>query len=506
MLLKIIGKTTSIRINSICVNHYRCEPTEFEISRNFAVDQSVNIMHSRPVDGTVMMTISANNMSVDATFLPPINGGRAPTYEEALALVFSPVGVTRSFADENAFKEAYEFMLKGSIVDGAIVAVGKQPVHGKDAKVQIFFEIPSDKPMKDASGKTYFKQQRRFINVKTDQVLARITPATEGEPGMTVNSNPIPQVPGKPAELTAGDGVKTDETGTQFSAAIDGYIVYKQGILSIQPVIEVKGDVDYSVGNIDFVGTVDIKGDVLSGFVVKGKDINIGGICQDATITAENNVTIKAGVKGGKNNSSISAGGNIEVGYCESGNLSAKGSIIIHKYAFNSILNAGDMVKADTKSTVAGGVIAAFAGCMFYNLGTRANTKIEISVGRKYDADNKLTRITDEKNRLLETIDKMNEVLGVLDAKDSQAAKNPKYKKFMETRDLITKRLALFDKRIESIMKESIHRHPVIEVENEVQEGVSFRFFDTPYVVRSVQKRVRFTFDSLNMVVDYHQI
>ena len=506
MHLKILGKTTTLHISSICRSHYKCEPAEYEVSKNFAAEQSVNILHRRAIDGAVTINIAANNMSVEAAFLPPINGGKVLSLEEAMNLAFSPGGVSRIFADINAFKSAYETMLDGNIVDGVVIAVGKQPVHGKDAKVQIFFEIPSDEPVKSASGNANYKQQRRFVNVRTEQILARVTPATEGEPGLTVNSNHIPQVKGKPPNLSAGKGVKVSENGTQFNADIDGYIEYKNGVLSVQPTVFVSGDVDLSVGDIDFVGAVEVSGDILSGFTVKGKDVHLGGICQDATIIADNNVTVRGGIKGRNNLGNITAGGNIDIAYCEMGTLNAKGSITIHKYAFNSVINAGDSVKADSRSTIAGGKITSFSGGSFYNLGTKANTNIEIIIGKKYDTDEKLSRINDEIKRLTDTLNKINENISAVDIKNPQIVKHPKFIKLIETRDLITKRLNLFEKRINTITKESVHSFPSIEVANEVQEGTTLRFFETLHKVRSTLRRVRFTFEPASQSVECHNI
>ncbi|MDR0454980.1 MAG: FapA family protein [Deferribacteraceae bacterium] len=503
MRLKVLGKTTTLKIDSICRNHYKCDYAEFEISKNFIADQTVNIMHSRKVDSTVIMTIAANNMSVEATFVPPINGGHTPSLEEAAELAFSSANVHLSFADVEAFENAYSLMKKGNIVDSVTVAAGKPPTHGKDAKVQIFFEMPSNEPPKDADGNANYKQMRRYINVRAEQILARVIPATTGNPGMTVNLNPIQQVPGKMAELTAGDGVKMTENGTQFSATTDGYITYKRDVLSVNPVIEIRGDVDYNIGNIDFVGTVDIVGDIHPGFVVKGKDVNLRGICQDASIIAENSVTVKGGIKGRNNLGTITAGGIIDIDYCEGGVLNAKGAIIVHKYTFNSVLNSGDTIKADYKSTIAGGSVISFAGGTFYNLGTKANTKMEIIVGRKYDTENKLVRINEEKKRLIETMVKIKEAIDAIEeTKNPQLTKHPKYIKLVETRELITKRLNLFEKRIDSIIKESVHSYPVVEVLNEIQEGVNIRFFDSLHHVRKNQKKVRFVLEPSNQTVE----
>ena len=44
-------------------------------------------------------------------------------------------------------------------------------------------------------------------------------------------------------------------------AALDGLLTKtEKGKINVFPVYEINGDVDYSIGNIDFVGTVVIRG------------------------------------------------------------------------------------------------------------------------------------------------------------------------------------------------------------------------------------------------------
>ena len=70
-------------------------------------------------------------------------------------------------------------------------------------------------------------------------------------------------------------------------AAIDGLVTKtEKEKLNVFPVYEVNGDVDYNIGNIDFVGTVVIRGNILTGFRVKASgDIRVTGGIEGAEVS-----------------------------------------------------------------------------------------------------------------------------------------------------------------------------------------------------------------------------
>ena len=73
----------------------------------------------------------------------------------------------------------------------------------------------------------------------------------------------------------------------------------KNGLIHVDPVFLVKGDLDYQTGNIDFIGSVVIKGDVKSGFNVKASgDIEIEGVVEDSIVETDSDVLIKLGFIG----------------------------------------------------------------------------------------------------------------------------------------------------------------------------------------------------------------
>lgn len=69
--------------------------------------------------------------------------------------------------------------------------------------------------------------------------------------------------------MVRGRNVYSGEDGLSLYSEIDGQVMYIDGKLSVFSTYEVPADVDNSTGNINFVGNLSVRGNVLSGFVVE---------------------------------------------------------------------------------------------------------------------------------------------------------------------------------------------------------------------------------------------
>jgi uncharacterized protein (DUF342 family) len=386
------------------------------------------------------------------------------------------------------------------MVLNALIALGRQPENGRDAEIQLYFDKPSTKPAVEEGGKAHFRELKSYVNVRKNQILAKITPATSGTHGFTVTGAPIPNIAGRSIEITAGDGVRI--VGNEFFADCDGFVLYKGGVLSVSDTIEIVGNVDFSTGNINFTGLVHIHGDVLNGFTVKARDIVIDGVCFDATIIAENNITVTTGVKS-RGKYFINAGGDIALGYCENARITAKKNITIKKYAFNCILNAGEGITAEDRSTITGGEVNLFSKGILYNVGTQANTNIFLRLGKRYNTDEILSRLKAEKDRLTASLDRINAVLAPIDITNEAVAKNLKIEKLLELKKLIEKRIELFNRRMDTVNAESICANPELIVKNEMKAGVAVYFYNIEYIVRTPLKKIRLYYNQETTSIEY---
>src|SRR6056297_2419159 len=118
---------------------------------------------------------------------------------------------------------------------------------------------------------------KNLINnvLRGEKIVTKVEPS-EGEAGKDVFGREIE--PPTPKEAKLPRAKNTVRKNNSVYAAKDGQIVREGKKISIDPIYQVRGDVDLEEGNIDFVGSVKITGDVREGFKIKASgDIEVGG-------------------------------------------------------------------------------------------------------------------------------------------------------------------------------------------------------------------------------------
>lgn len=227
-------------------------------------------------------------------------------------------------------------------------ARGLAPVDEEDADMEYLFHTDrSGLPVEREDGTVDFHDLGLVQNVKKGDVLCRILPPAEGKPGVDVLGKPIPYKKGRFPSFPSGRNTWISEDGLELSAKIDGCIQYKNLVLNVNEVFIVHGNVGSSSGDISFLGSVIVQGDVMEGFQVKaGGDITVRGMVEGATLEAGGNIAITHGVNG-------MHGGKLKAG----GNISAK-------YFQNTVLECGGDVCADVimNSSVAAGYAVILRG------------------------------------------------------------------------------------------------------------------------------------------------
>lgn len=261
-----------------------------------------------------------------------------------------------------------------SITYPITVAEGKPAVNGADAYLRN--EI---REMNNADKEAFnFRVVLHIPSVTKGQLLATEIPAGEGINGLDVTGRQIPGRNGRPLKIKAGNNVfyKAGE----FYSILDGKVSITNKSISVNPVFEVKGDLDLKTGNLDFVGNITINGNVPSGYELKaGGDIWVHGIVEAASLQAAGNIIIQGGVAGGMKGS-ITAGGNVLVNYLNQANVKAGQDVIVKTSILHSRVTAGGNVDCKT-GTLIGGTVSAGRNIFVKGLGNELYTKTELAVG-----------------------------------------------------------------------------------------------------------------------------
>jgi hypothetical protein len=172
--------------------------------------------------------------------------------------------------------------------------------------------------------------------------------------------------------------------------------------------------IDFSTGNVNFDGSVVVKGDVAEGMIIEAlEDVIIHGNVIGATVKSMGGLTIKGGVMGSSqlfsnadiiiksgvqgseqpsdennvnNIQKIVARGSVVVEFVENYHVEAGYDIVISKYALNTELMAGNKIFAgaknsSNKSSIIGGSSCALLQLKAAVVGARSGLKTHIQVG-----------------------------------------------------------------------------------------------------------------------------
>ncbi|MDF9408032.1 FapA family protein [Pelotomaculum isophthalicicum JI] len=193
-----------------------------------------------------------------------------------------------------------------------VIAEGDPPGNTIDEQVELTVKKKSDdEKVKDDDKKVNFRDMVEILSVDPGTLLAVKHPGVQGTPGKKVTGDII--APAQPivCELTAGKGAEVSSDGSKVIAKISGSPVMKKignkYAIDVDPVLQKKGDVDISSGNIRFKGSVVVQGTVCEGMSVQASEkVDIHGMVFEANITAQGGVNVKQNITG----SNLIAGSN----------------------------------------------------------------------------------------------------------------------------------------------------------------------------------------------------
>jgi uncharacterized protein len=333
-----------------------------------------------PSGEAIAIRVSEDEMKVFVTVAPPADTGKDVS-REMIVDELKRIGVVNGI-DEEAVNDIFMY---GSYNVDVPVAKGTPPSDGISAKIEYKFDVTGDKKVEfktDEFGNIDFKEMNKIDSVEEGQLLAVKIPSVPGEEGLTCLGKKIPVKEGKDIPLPVGENTKASEDGFSVIATVAGQPLLKDGKIIVSAVYEVKGDVDYKMGNVNFKGSIIVTGNVMSGFkVVATDDVEIRGNIEKAFVEAGGDVRIRGGMYG-TGEGKITAGGSITIRSIESGILDAGSNIILNQQARNSMLMAGnDIILSNSKGSIVGGKAMCGHHYDVSNVGSPSFTETIIEIG-----------------------------------------------------------------------------------------------------------------------------
>ena len=260
-------------------------------------------------------------------------------------------------------------------------ARGTAPVPGTDARIERKFDMGvKGRPAVRAFDRVDYKDMNIFIRAQVGDVIAVHIPETAGTPGMNVFGEEVPAKPGKPIALPQGKNTKI-VNAHELVALIDGQIVDDGKKISVDPHLVIDSSVDVGTGNVDFAGSVEIRGDVESGFSVKATgDIEIKGVVGGALVEGRN-VIVYGGIRG-MNVGKIRALEDVSISFVENADIVAGRDIFVNDVVLHAEMRAGHHVRVEgRRGIITGGKIGAGESIRAKTFGNAFYVQTNLNVG-----------------------------------------------------------------------------------------------------------------------------
>lgn len=449
------------------------------------------------VHSIIEVSMDPNRTSAFVSFSRPENGGMDVTVNKIMA----------ALAEKNIsfgiMKDAIEKAVERRMYDSNIcVARWEAPENGIDGEIRYFYKPEqSVAPVENEHGIVDYKNLGLVRNITAGTPIATITPPTEGKPGKDITGRTVLQKKGVPVKLNVGPGTSLINDGAEIIAAVDGNLSFKNGAFCVDETLVVNGDVDVSSGNIDFIGSVSIKGSVFEGFrVTSKKDISIMGSVNNAELYADGNISIKIG----SINSSIECRGTVKLGFCENSNVRCKGNVESASFVGGNVFS-GKKIIATGKGVMMGGKYTALDGIEASVIGSDKYVKTELTLGNNAILSEERDALEKNNNELEDKIDQLSKILTTL----TELAKVSKLSPERETMksDALRNRIKMQNEikknkaRIEEIDKDlELTQNVSVSAKRMIYPGVRLRINSSILAVKNVENNVRAIVDKGEIV------
>ena len=386
-------------------------------------------IHNTANDSILALKIEENDMKAYVVFSPPGPGGSDVTKDTLLSFLKNNSVIFG--VDETNITDVLDHPFYNEQV---LVAEGSPSENGKDAEVKYNFNtdsVPSF--MKEKAGKIDFKDKNLVQNVVAGQILAEKIPAEKGIKGRTVIGRPLDVRDGQDTEMKIGNNVEISKDGLKVTAECNGQVMMISDRITVENVYIVDGDVNLTTGNIHFLGTVMVKGNVEDGFSIKATgNIEVLGNVGKCTLDAVGNVIVHQGINC-KEQGLVKAGKGVVAKFIQNSTVEADELVLVSDGIINSYVDSNNKIICRGKrATIVGGRTRATEEISAKNFGSLAVGLTEIEVGYDPRSKARLLELEKRKDHLEKEIDDMDRNLVTLEnLKKKMRGKFPEEKEQM---------------------------------------------------------------------------
>lgn len=358
-------------------------PEASEISgdqENFGDQENSGDQEIPPVemDAHPLVFVANNKMAAWLMVLPPLGNGKELDRElldNALKEQGVAYGIDEELLDRLPGDQKRYFHIFP-------VAKGKTAHHGKDGYIEEFFARSIERKfVVDEHDRVDYTSLNLFQSVEKGGIICQAIEPTAGEPGRTVLDQEIPAKDGKAVSLNKGMNTELSEDGSRLLASQDGHVEYSGQGFQVRSALEIAENVDYSTGNINYMGDVHIRGNVCGGFSVRAMgNIRVDGVVESGSVDAGGDLVVAKGIVG-SSRSIIRARKNVYARYLENTIVHAGGNLHADCIVNSSVYCDGEIQVHSGRGIIIGGKIRASRKVSAKVIGSKMESQTAIYLG-----------------------------------------------------------------------------------------------------------------------------
>ena len=311
---------------------------------------------------------------------------------EGLYQVLASRGIVEGIDDAKIVKLINKFSA-GEEVYQEIIAKGRQPRIGRDGSLQFMIEMePNKVEVTDIDGNVDFRDLNLIKEIFSGQPVLKILPPDDGEDGKTVQGKVLAVPASKKAKYRLGKNVRLDEDSMTIFATADGHVEFVDPLISIQEEFVVHKNVDFTIGNLSFIGSLRFEGEIPPGYTMSaGKNIVVAGKVTGCNLKAKSNIDCQAGITG-SDSTSIECEGALSAKFINEAKVLCMGDATVFVEMVRSKVKVKGILDME-HGAVRGSEVYAFGGIKVKELGTPLGNPTFIAVGVDFLVDDRILKL-----------------------------------------------------------------------------------------------------------------
>lgn len=358
------------------------------------------------MDALPMIHMSADKLSAWLMIFPPVGKGKELD-QEMLDGVLKKSGVAFGIDDElikklPEHKDRYFALFN--------IAKGKPAKKGKDGYIIEHFDRVVERKFEvDEHDRVDYASLKFFQSVEEGDVICEAVQPVQGVPGRNVLDQEIAVKEVKAVPLNKGRNTEISPDRTKLVAAKAGHVEYVGKAFHVKAVLEIAENVDYSTGNINYMGDVHIHGSVCSGFSVRAAgNVTIDGVVESGSVEAGGDLIVARGIVG-SSDSVVRADHNVYAKYLENSIVHARENLQADCIVNSDVYSDGEITVCSGRGIIVGGRIRAAKKVSAKVIGSKSESPTYIYLGGEpcveYERQ-ELAEIIEENEKELEKLEK----------------------------------------------------------------------------------------------------